>query len=206
MNTTAELIQLPGAELWWLPRWLSDAGADEWFAALQEETPWQQSRINLAGKSVAIPRLEAWYGDPGARYQYSGKSYEPLPFTPLLCRIKTQLEHTIARETSLSGITFNSVLLNCYRDGQDSVGWHADDEPELGKRPVIGSVSLGDSRRFLMRRKRKREMERRELLLSSGSLLVMAGDTQANWLHSVPKTRKPVGARINLTFRHIVIT
>jgi alkylated DNA repair dioxygenase AlkB len=142
-----------------------------------------------------VPRLSAWYGDAGAVYTYSGLRLEPLPWTPVLLEIKQATER-------LSGTRFNSVLLNLYRDGQDSMGWHSDDEPELGPEPVIASVSLGALRRFVFQHKKRRW--RIALDLEPGSVLLMAGATQHHWRHALPKTRRPVAPRINLTFRTIL--
>jgi alkylated DNA repair dioxygenase AlkB len=147
----------------------------------------------LFGRRVAAPRLEAWYGDPGARYAYSGLAHEPLPWTPLLLDLRE-------RVVDAAGGAYNSVLANLYRDGNDSNGWHADDERELGPEPHIASLSFGAPRRFLMRHRRDPSL-RLELLLAPGSLLVMRGATQQCWKHAVPKTRAVTGARINLTYR-----
>jgi alkylated DNA repair dioxygenase AlkB len=144
---------------------------------------------------VASPRLSAWYGDPGAIYSYSGLRLEPLPWTPVLLEIRQVV-------TDLAETPFNSVLLNLYRDGQDSMGWHSDAEPELGRNPVIASVSLGAVRRFVLRHKKRKE-QHIALELESGSVLVMGGALQHYWRHALPKIRQAVGPRINLTFRLI---
>jgi alkylated DNA repair dioxygenase AlkB len=144
------------------------------------------------------PRLTAWYGDATARYSYSGLDLTPQPWTPALLALRTQVEQA-------TGVTFNSVLLNLYRTGQDSMGWHADDEPELGPEPVIASISLGATRRFRLRPRHSQQLPHAPLGLDlpSGSLLVMRGTTQQHWQHAVPKTARPVGPRLNLTFRTI---
>jgi alkylated DNA repair dioxygenase AlkB len=142
------------------------------------------------GRRVLIPRLTAWHGAAG--YVYSGIEMTPAPWNEPLLEIKAVAE-------AWAGQAFNSVLLNLYRDGRDSVSWHADNEPGLGRDPVIASVSLGAMRRFQM--KHRRREARVALDLRSGSCLVMAGATQHHWLHQVPKTSRPVGPRINLTFR-----
>jgi alkylated DNA repair dioxygenase AlkB len=147
------------------------------------------------GKTHPQPRLVAWYGDPGTRYSYSGIDHEPLPWTKALQRLRRQV-------ADVCGYGFNSVLLNYYRDGRDSMGMHADDEPELGPRPVIASVSLGEPRPFRLVH-RRREAESLSLPLPSGSLLLMRGDTQRNWKHGINKTSRTCGPRINLTFRRI---
>lgn len=140
--------------------------------------------------------MSCWIGDSGACYRYSGVRHEPVPWPEVLQPLRDRL----IRET---GIRFNSVLANLYRNGHDCMGWHSDDEPELGKQPVIASLSLGATRRFVF--KHRREPARKLALeLPHGSLLVMHGDTQATWRHALPRTRKPVGPRINLTFRRIL--
>ncbi len=176
--------------------WWSDEVAAELFARLKEELAWQQSHIRMHGKVVAVPRLNIWYGDPGRRYRYSGVQFDPEPWTPTLKAINSELK---ARE----GLTFNSVLANLYRDGQDSVAWHSDDEPELGRNPVIASLSLGAERRFSLRHKTRRDLSPVRLDLPAGSLLIMAGTTQHHWQHQLGKTARAVGPRINLTFRTV---
>jgi alkylated DNA repair dioxygenase AlkB len=163
--------------------------------ALWRETSWQQQVITIYGRAIASPRLSAWYGDPEAVYSYSGLRLEPAPWTPTLRIVHKRVE-------MLAAARFNSVLLNLYRDGQDSMGWHSDDEPELGRDPVIASVSFGAARRFLMQHKKRRL--RVELRLEDGDVLVLGGTTQHYWRHHVPKTRQPTDARINLTFRMIL--
>jgi alkylated DNA repair dioxygenase AlkB len=142
-----------------------------------------------------FPRLTAWYANPGLTYSYSGVTHQAVPWTPELLDVKRRAELA-------AGTTWNSLLLNFYRNGRDSIGFHADDEPELGTNPVIGSISLGAERRFVL--KHPASGEKLELELPHGSLLVMGGTSQHHWRHGVPKTRKPVGPRINLTFRRIL--
>lgn len=156
------------------------------------ETAWRAESITLWGRQVAQPRLSAWHGEK--RYTYSGLTLEPLPFTPLQLQLKAAIE-------DVTGKRFNSVLLNYYRDGQDSMGMHSDDEAELGPAPAIASLSLGATRRFVLRH--KRTGQRLGLDLESGSLLLMAGATQANWLHGINKSARQMGSRVNLTFRYI---
>jgi alkylated DNA repair dioxygenase AlkB len=153
--------------------------------------PWMQSKIQLFGRRIPIPRLNAWFGDSG--YSYSGTSFEAREWTPELLTVKHNIEHA-------SQLTLNSMLANLYRDGSDSMGWHSDDEASLGPRPQIASLSLGASRRFLLRDKKTKKIKR-EVLLHDGSLLLMLGDTQIDWQHSLPKSTKVVEPRINLTFR-----
>lgn len=163
--------------------------------ALRQTLAWQQKPIVIFGREVMQPRLTAWYGDPGCSYVYSGKRNEPLPWTPLLNDLRAAVEQ-------ITDARFNSVLANCYRDGQDSMGWHSDDEPELGPDPVIASLSFGAPRRFCLQH-RKHKAQRLELLLQDGDLLLMAGATQRHYRHALPKTAKPVGERLNFTFRWI---
>ena len=163
---------------------------------LLKEVAWHQEHYVIYGKSVAAPRLVAWYGDPQARYTYSGLSHEPLPWLPVLLRLKEQVE-------AASGQTFNSVLCNLYRHGQDSMGWHADKEPELGRNPYIASVSLGETRLFKFRHLKTKQTV--DVVLKSGSLLLMGGELQHHWRHSLPKSAKATQPRINLTFRKIIM-
>ena len=188
-----EPLQLADAELHWLPQWLSPEIADAWLAQLLRETPWSQPQLFIHGRWLATPRQVAWYGDAQARYRYSGVEHQPLLWTPLLAEIRRQVEEQV-------GQPLNAVLLNLYRDGQDSMGWHSDDEAELGRNPLIASLSLGGERRFDLRRKGGTRIEH-SLMLGHGSLLVMAGQTQHHWQHQVAKTRKPCAPRLNLTFR-----
>jgi len=164
---------------------------------LRSQVRWQQEQILIFGQRRLVPRLVAWHGDAGASYVYSGTEHHPEPWTPALERIRD-------RVGALTGAGFNAVLLNLYRDGRDGMGWHADDEPELGRNPVIASVSLGATRRFCLRH-RRREGLKLDLPLPHGSLLCMSGATQHHWLHALPKTRLPVAERINLTFRLVAV-
>jgi alkylated DNA repair dioxygenase AlkB len=161
------------------------------------EIPWRAQQVMVWGRKVLQPRLTAWYGDDGANYAYSGIELRPQPWTPLLLDIKSRSEEA-------AGATFNSVLLNYYRDHNDSIGFHSDNEPELGERPVIASLSLGEERTFVLKHKRSREAKPVRLRLASGSLLLMAGDTQHYWRHGVPKESRNCGPRVNLTFRNII--
>jgi len=159
------------------------------------ELAWHGEEIPLFGRRVAVPRLLCWYGDPGAVYRYSGVSHEPLPWHEVLADLRTRIE-------AFSGHAFNTVLCNRYRTGRDSMGWHADDEPELGERPFIASLSLGAERLFRIRH--RRTARTLDVPLRDGNLLLMGGDLQSHWRHSIPKTARPCGERINLTFRRIV--
>lgn len=194
---------LPGAELEYFPHFVDQATANGWFGALKRPAAiaWRQDHIVMYGRRVPIPRLNAWYGDAGLNYSYSGIPMAPEPWTPLLSTIREQVE-ACTRER------YTSALVNLYRDGRDSVAWHADDEPELGPRPVIASLSLGATREFQLRHRHYRDngLPVERMLLTAGSLLVMRGETQQNWLHQVPKRslRSVPGARINITFRKIL--
>lgn len=159
---------------------------------LRDEVPWSQHRIRLFGRWIDSPRLSCWMGD--VAYRYSGVTFEPLPWTATVRELNQRIEVRIGRR-------FNSVLANLYRDGHDSMGWHSDDEPELGREPLIASLSLGTTRRFLLRRRDR--SERLALDLPAGSLLLMSGTSQRDWQHALPKTRRAVSERINLTFRQV---
>jgi len=161
---------------------------------LGAELAWQRHEIKLFGRRIMQPRLSCWYGDEGVSYGYSGLKLEALPWHPGLQNLRHRLETELHQP-------FNSVLANAYRDGNDSMGWHADDEPELGDAPTIASLSLGYPRRFLVRSKRGKE--RRAMMLGNGSLLVMRGAAQSAYQHALPKTLKTAGYRINLTFRNV---
>jgi alkylated DNA repair dioxygenase AlkB len=161
---------------------------------------WRQDHIQLYGRRIALPRLTAWYGEPGLRYVYSGIVNETEPWDEALRGLAR-------RAGEAAGARFNAVLLNLYRDGNDAVSWHSDDEPELGPEPVIASLSLGAEREFQLRRRdcRRSGVPWEELRLASGSLLVMRGSTQRLWQHRLPRqTARPGGARVNLSFRGIV--
>ena len=177
--------------------WYWDAAIEEprsqLFEQLQQTIQWQQHQVRVFGRSWPAPRLSAWYGDPAARYRYSGLELEPLSWTPVLSELRGLVE-------SLTRCRFNSVLLNRYRDGQDGMGWHSDDEPELGSNPQIAALSFGAQRRFVMRR-RDHHDDRIELTLADRSLLLMGASTQQYWQHSLPKTRRMTAERISLTFR-----
>ncbi|MDO7875089.1 alpha-ketoglutarate-dependent dioxygenase AlkB [Hymenobacter sp. ASUV-10] len=190
-------LPLPAADLWLDPHFLSPTLAAALCDDLRAAVPWEQRSIRLFGREVAQPRLTAWYGDPGAAYTYSGLRWEPRPW-------RQQLDTLRRRVEAATGHRFNSVLLNLYRDGHDSMGWHADDEPELGPAPTIASLSLGATRRFRLRpRPGGPAAEPLGLDLGSGSLLLMRPPTQAHWQHALPKTSRAVGPRLNLTFRWV---
>jgi len=188
-------VHLPpsGLVTYW-PGWIGAPEADRLFALWSETLDWQQRPIRLFGREIMQPRLTCFYGEPGVEYRYSGKTLEAQRWPNELKALSERLDREIDE-------AFNSVLCNLYRDGGDSMGWHADDEAELGVDPVIASVSLGESRRF--RLKPRGSGKPLSIDLHHGSLLVMSGDLQHHWLHELPKTRKNLGPRINLTFRRI---
>jgi alkylated DNA repair dioxygenase AlkB len=189
-------LPMPDAEVAFFPDFFEPKESDRFFQTLIDQTKWRQEKIRIYGKDLDLPRLTAWYGDPGKSYSYSGISMQPEPWTDNLISIKRKVDST-------AGVRFNSVLLSLYRTGQDSLSWHQDDEPELGDDPVIASVSFGDTRSFQFRHKAKKDLNPVSIPLTHGSLLMMKGSTQRFWVHQVPKTSKPVGPRINLTFRVI---
>lgn len=190
---TANLVPFDG-ELYLVKRFYSLPESDRLFAQLRAELVWQEEAIFIYGRWVKVPRLMCWHGDKKAWYRYSGVDHQPLPWTPMLQAIKERVEQQCQ-------CSFNSVLANLYRNGEDSMGCHADDEKELGLNPVIASLSFGDERLFKLHHKKSKE--KRDIVLGHGDLLVMAGTLQRHWMHSVPKTKKPKTPRINLTFRQI---
>ncbi len=192
---TLELHELPDCDIRLYPDFLTAKQADLLFTSLMEETPWRQDDIRIFGKTYAQPRLTALYGHNGKPYTYSGITMHPLPFTPHLNRLREKL-------AEYTPTAFTSCLLNLYRDGNDSNGWHADNEKSLGSQPVIASVSLGVIRRFKLKHRYDTSL-RTAVDLPHGSLLLMQGETQEKWLHEIPKTKRKVGPRINLTFRKI---
>lgn len=189
-------FSIPDAELILYPFCFPKQESDVIFQTLLTEVEWRQDKIKLYGKETNIPRLTAWYGDLGRSYTYSNITMNPIPWTPVLFSIKNRVEEIVK-------ISFNSVLINLYRYGKDGVAWHSDDEPELGKNPIIASVSFGGERKFQLRHRFNKALEKVAFNLTHGSLLIMKGKTQEYWQHQIPKTAKPVMARINLTFRTI---
>ena len=204
-------ISLKNAELLFIESFFEKEEADNLQKELTENVDWQQGEIMMFGKKVLEPRLTAWYGDEGKVYTYSGKTQVPLPWNAQLLSIKHRIEQlttpsvylTKTAENALIPKHFNSVLLNYYRNGTDSMGFHSDNEKELGLNPTIASVNFGESRRFIFRRKDDKN-EKFELLLTHGSLLVMSGEMQHHWQHAIPKEPKKTKPRINLTFRWIL--
>jgi len=213
-------VELPDGAALLIDSFVEQGSANAYLERLLADVPWQQHEIQIFGRRVATPRLSAWYGDPGARYGYSGLQLEPLAWLPEIAELKAQVESRSVeflpisaftndeesrsnRACDLTSIRYNSALLNLYRSGSDSMGWHSDDEPELGDQPVIASLSFGASRRFRLKHRSRSDLDPVALTLCHGSLLVMYGDTQKNWKHSVPKSSGVCEPRINLTFRFV---
>lgn len=190
-----EPLPLAGADLLYDPAWLTPTAASALFDAALAEVRWETHRITLFGREVDSPRLSCWIGDPGAGYVYSRTRFDPRPWPAALAALRDAV-------SDACGLRFNSVLANRYRDGRDAMGWHSDDERELGSQPVIASVSIGAARRFSLKHRHVPDLKL-AIELAHGSLLVMRGDTQSNYRHALPRTAKPVGERINLTFRRI---
>lgn len=199
MSNCGEIQRLPlGAQyLDYHPAYLSFTEADACLRALLQETPWQQDTLRFGGKPVLVPRLQAWYGDAAAHYGYSGLTLRPLPWTDRLQALRARLEDDLQ-------LHFNAVLLNFYRNGDDSVAWHSDDEAALGSAPIIASLSLGAARRFELKpRGNAAPSGKRTLELEHGSLVVMGPGLQQHWQHRLPKQPQIAQSRINLTFRLI---
>lgn len=188
-------LQLPDSDIIYFPDFIGKDMADVYFEHFKEDVPWQQDDIKVFGKVHPQPRLTALYGNNKKPYSYSNITMQPHEFTDALLEIKNKIEtKTEAR--------FTTCLLNRYRHGQDSNGWHADNEKELGKNPVIASITMGQERFFHLKHRSNKALKHK-ILLEHGSLLLMQGTTQHHWLHQIPKTAKPIGERINLTFRVI---
>ena len=191
-------MRIPLASGAWLdydPGWLSLAEADQALGALRDELAWEQREIVLFGRRILQPRLIAWAGELG--YRYSGQTLEPRAFTPAAQRL-------LARVRAQTGVLFNHVLVNRYRSGEDSIGLHADDEPELGPDPVVAIVSLGTARRLVIKPRRKADRARHDLELGHGALVVMGGTCQRHYVHGVPRQAGVRGERISLTFRRLL--
>ncbi|MAJ28839.1 hypothetical protein CBD41_05465 [bacterium TMED181] len=193
------VLDFPDASLEYFSGLFDADDQQDLHSRLKSELHWNQGQIKLYGKEHQIPRLEAWHGDPGARYGYSGTELEPQPWTPVLEDIRRALSDF------RSDLIFNSVLGNWYRDGEDAMGWHSDDEKELGPHPCIASLSFGHGRDIRFRHRFKKDIEAVKIHLEPGSLLLMEGATQENWQHEIPRRRgkNAPGERINLTFRTI---
>ncbi|MBB3826567.1 alpha-ketoglutarate-dependent dioxygenase AlkB family protein [Xanthomonas arboricola] len=188
-------VPLPGAQVQWWRGWLQAAAADALLQTLLTQVQWEVHRIRMFGRVVDSPRLSSWIGDPEASYRYSGTQFSPQPWLDALQPLRARLQEDTGRP-------FNSVLVNRYRSGNDAMGWHSDDEPELGAQPLIASVSLGATRRFAFKHRDDAALKQ-TLELAHGDLLLMGGDTQLCYKHALPRTARPVGERINLTFRQI---
>ena len=188
--------RLPDGEIEYEESFLETDEADRLFDALNRSIQWSQHYVRVFGREYPCPRLSAWYGNPTAIYRYSGQTLSPEPWTRELQDLRRRIGERCRTQ-------FDSVLLNLYRDGKDGMGWHSDDERELGPEPVIASLSLGAVRRFKMKHRRLRDLPTRSWPLANGSLFIMRGSTQHLWKHEIPKTRRVVGPRINLTFRWI---
>lgn len=194
-NFDKKIIVNRDGEVVLYPNFFSIQESDKFFKDLYKGVNWKQETIKFFGKNMPLPRLTAWYGDEGKSYTYSGIVQNPEAWSNTLRKIKSQIE-------KVTEISFNSVLLNLYRDGKDSVSWHSDDETELGKNPIIASVSFGATRRFSLRHKQSKE-HKIDIDLTNGSFLLMKGETQHFWQHQIAKTSKSIQPRINLTFRII---
>lgn len=195
-NDRLEPLAIPDAEVYYrvhLPLSLPHLNVMQTLIA---SVPWRAEDIVVWGKTFSQPRLIAWYGDEGFSYTYSGIHLHPVPWTDVLLDIKKRVE-------AATGTTFNSVLLNYYRDNRDSMGFHSDDEPELGEHPSIASLSLGEERMFVFKHKTSKTLKPIRIKLASGSLLLMKGETQKNWKHGIEKESSSCGPRVNLTFRRI---
>jgi|TARA_B110000037_G_scaffold78846_1_gene94044 alkylated DNA repair dioxygenase AlkB len=190
-------FKLKDGEVWYMENFIPLDKANGYFKTFRDQINWRQEEIKMYGKTHPVPRKTAWYGYEGFTYTYSGILCNPEPWTKELLGVKRVIE------SFLPDSDFNSVLLNLYRDGSDKVSWHADDEKGLGKNPLIASVSLGAKRRFDLKHKTDSE-EKLQLELVPGSLVIMKGTLQHNWLHQIPVQKRILNPRINLTFRTIV--
>jgi alkylated DNA repair dioxygenase AlkB len=190
-----ERIALPDAELHYFCAFYSETESRQVRKQLLATVPWQQDTLKFGGRQVLVPRLQAWYGDLTANYGYSGLRLTPLPWTAALLSIKTKVEKCVDR-------SFNSVLLNYYRNGHDSVAWHSDDETELGPDPLIASLSFGAKRKFELKH-RNGKTQKINIELADGSLLLMGTGLQKHWSHQLPKQPWVTEPRLNLTFRLI---
>ncbi|WP_083256797.1 alpha-ketoglutarate-dependent dioxygenase AlkB family protein [Glaciecola punicea] len=188
------ILAMENAHVEYYPNWLSHKHAKSLMDYFIAQLQWQQPSITLYGQQRLIPRLQAWYGDPDSQYEYSRLVMQPLPWDIRLAKLKQACEQKCRAR-------FNSVLANYYRHGRDSMGMHADNEPELGAQPIIASVSLGQTRRFTFKNIHTKETYK--IGLEHGSLLVMKGDTQQYWHHGMNKSRTQTGPRLNFTFRHV---
>ena len=187
-----ENVVIENGEYVFIPDFFNQLESDHYLKSLTENVLWKQESMHMYGRKIEFPRLIAWYGTDSQLYSFSGVTLQPNPWTKELLEIKNRIE-------PVANVEFNKVLLNLYRNGKDSVSWHTDAEPALGKNPIIASVSFGATRKFQLRHIKTKE--KIEIILTSGSLLIMQGELQHYWQHQVPKTNKKIGERINLTFR-----
>jgi len=185
---------LPDAGLWLWRQWLDIGRSAAVLAKLQQELDWQQPELRMFGRPVGIPRRQVWMGDAHCSYRYSGVTFKPHPWHPLVQKLTARVNQQLNR-------SFNCVLLNLYQNGADHMGWHSDDEPELGVTPDIASLSLGQARRFDL--KHKNLQHQLQITLQDGDLLLMQAPCQQFWLHRIPKQSQAGSARLNLTFRYI---
>jgi alkylated DNA repair dioxygenase AlkB len=194
-DSVGEVLCMPDAKVIIYRNFFDLQKSCEIFQILLNEIKWRQDSMKLYGKEIDLPRKTAWYGDRDKSYTFSGIHLNPEPWIPILLQVKERIEE-------VAEVQFNSVLLNLYRHGNDGISWHTDAEPELGKNPVIGSVSFGGTRRFMFRHRQNQNLKA-EVELTHGSFLLMTGETQHFWQHQIPKTPRKVEPRINLTFRVI---
>ena len=195
-SSSQHLSLLGGGTIRYIPNWIPGDQAARLFDTLMTEVPWRQEHFMMGARRIQQPRLTAWVGEEGMRYVSSRRVFEPSPWSPHLSMVRDRLRDDL-------GITTNSVLCNLYRTGQDSMGCHADDEPELGVNPTIASISLGETRKMVFRHAEK-AAPKVELMLEGGSLLIMAGTLQHHWRHELPKTKRVNAPRINLTYRQFL--
>lgn len=196
MSLDWQRIDLAGADVR-VASFCAARAAQNWYDRLQTEIPWQRHQMKIFGRTHDAPRLSCWIGDAGAVYTYSRTRYEPMPWTPASRELCDGVSDICTHR-------FNAVLCNLYRDGRDCMGWHSDDEPELGKNPIVASLSFGATRKFRLRHRRD-PTRRADLALASGSLLYLGGATQSHYRHDLPRSARVLTARINLTFRQIRI-
>jgi alkylated DNA repair dioxygenase AlkB len=187
---------LPEELLEYRAGWFTEKESDYFLQTFISTMPWEQKLVKMWDKEMLTPRLTAWYGDPNTNYSFTDLKLDPMPWTTELLQIKAKVE-------PIAGIKFNSVLLNYYRDGNDSVAWHSDKESVLGKNPVIASVSFGQVRSFDIRNKADHS-EKYSVKLEHGSLLLMKAGLQEHWEHRIAKSVKPMKPRVNLTFRVVI--
>lgn len=194
VDTSFEEVRLLNGSFIYVDNFFNSEESNDYFQFFIDNILWKQESMNMYGKQIKFPRLTAWYGNVDKKYSFSGITLQPNPWNDKLLKIKNRIE-------KVALVSFNSVLLNLYRDGNDSISWHTDAEPELGKNPVIASVNFGETRKFQLRHILNKQII--DVDLNHGSLLLMKGELQHYWQHQVPKTKKPKKVRINLTFREI---